>query len=444
MAHGATSSEQRFQARTTELPLVAPRLADGGGEPVFFWDDPAGPLSAAGFGVAAQAPFHALAAVRVEVDHPGLPGPWFGGIAFDRLRHRPLGTWSGFETSRFILPQALVWRRGGRAWLTCFAREGARMNADVRQLAEPSWRAAGTRLELEGGRARWGEVLRAFLEAIRAQEVSKVVAAREIHVELETEPPVHGVLRRLRESAPTATVFMVRSSSGDAAFLGATPERLCRIVGRQLETDALASSAAPPQASAAAPPPASSAAPPPLISPASAPAATPSLLGTDKNLREHQAVVAGLRAALTPLCERVDTAGAPRLLALPYVTHLWTPVQATLREGVAVADALDAIHPTAAVGGAPRERALELIARHEGWPRGWYAGAIGWASTSALDLKVALRSALLRKRQARVFVGAGIVEGSEVEREWEETELKARPMLAALGVSGREVADARS
>src|SRR5438105_3059657 len=97
------------------------------------------------------------------------------------------------------------------------------------------------------------------------------------------------------------------------------------------------------------------------------------------------------------------------------------------------ADATSALHPTPAVGGVPKDAALRFIREHEGIDRGLYAGLVGWVGEGRAELAVALRSALVRGRRARLFVGAGIVEGSSAETEWEETELKARALLDALG-----------
>lgn len=405
MQRGATSGEQLWVAATTALPSIDPLLADGGCEPDFFWEDQA--LSAAGFGVAVETTFADLSQLRVERDRDDVPGPFFGGLAFDRSRHRAEGAWSAFPRERFLLPRVLVWRNSRGSWMTRWGRPGESVVADVRQ--REIEQSASLVVGVESDRVHWDGMLAAFLHAIERNEVSKVVAARHIEVQLNAPIDVREVLLRLRASAANAMVFMLRSQAG--AFLGATPECLCRVRGRTLETEALASSA-PRDAELG-------------------------LTRSDKDQREHHAVIDGLRAALGPLSERVDAAGAPRLLRLPYLTHLWTPLSARLREGVRPPQVVEAIFPSAAVGGTPRERALELIAAHERSPRGWYAGAIGWASADTLDLKVGIRSALIRGSEARVFVGAGIVAGSDPQREWQETELKARPMLAALRAEER-------
>jgi salicylate biosynthesis isochorismate synthase/menaquinone-specific isochorismate synthase len=209
--------------------------------------------------------------------------------------------------------------------------------------------------------------------------------------------------------AGPAVGYELRADDG-TTLLGASPERLFTLEAGRLETQALASSAAPGELER--------------------------LTGGHKEAREHAAVVESIRAALLPLSAEVEIGTAPEPLALGYVSHLRTPVRARLRPGVGPADVVRALHPTAAVGGTPRDEALGFLRSHERLARGWYAGAIGWLGADRADLRVALRCALVRGPVARLFSGAGCVAGSTAEGEWTETAVKARFMLRAFGVEG--------
>jgi len=180
------------------------------------------------------------------------------------------------------------------------------------------------------------------------------------------------------------------------------------VEGDQVQADALAGSARPEEAEA--------------------------LPGSGKDLREHRWVVDHIARALSGIADQVHRPPEPRVRALANVVHLHTPVVARLAPGRGVADVAAALHPTPAVGGVPAGAALRFLAEHEGLDRGLYAGVVGWVGEDRAELAVALRSALIRGRRARLFVGAGIVEGSSPDAEWEETELKARALLDALGV----------
>ncbi len=115
------------------------------------------------------------------------------------------------------------------------------------------------------------------------------------------------------------------------------------------------------------------------------------------------------------------------------MVHLRTSIRAVLRKDLGLAEVVCALHPTPAVGGSPREHALEFLCEHEALDRGWYAGPVGWVGMGKAHQMVALRSARVKGARARLFVGAGIVAGSNAESEWRETELKSLAMLRALG-----------
>ena len=115
--------------------------------------------------------------------------------------------------------------------------------------------------------------------------------------------------------------------------------------------------------------------------------------------------------------------------------HLHTPITARLRDGSDILDVLAALHPTPAVGGVPTAAASRWLEANEGEPRGWYAAPVGWLDpVGDGHFVVALRSALVRGTEAHCYAGAGIVDGSDPESEYAETELKARTLMTALGV----------
>src|SRR5206468_12518986 len=146
---------------------------------------------------------------------------------------------------------------------------------------------------------------------------------------------------------------------------------------------------------------------------------------------EHRWVVDHIVEALSGIARSVQRKPEPGLRALANVVHLHTPISARLAHGRGVADVAAALHPTPAVLGVPAAAARRFLSEHEGLERGLYTGLVGWVGPRRSELAVALRCALIRGNRARLFVGAGIVEGSSAEREWEETEMKARALLEA-------------
>ena len=222
------------------------------------------------------------------------------------------------------------------------------------------------------------------------------------------------LLNGLRQRFPDCYAFSVANGRGQS-FIGASPERLLRVEAGRLLTEALAGSAA-------------------RGGSASEDAALASaLLNDEKELREHRHVVASIERRLAPLGLRLDHPARPGLKRLANVQHLHTPVNAVLPAGVRLLDVLARLHPTPAVGGTPRTVACAHIRELEGFPRGLYAGPVGWIDhRGGGEFLVAIRSALIDGASARAYAGGGIVAGSDPEREFAETELKFKALLDAL------------
>jgi len=111
-----------------------------------------------------------------------------------------------------------------------------------------------------------------------------------------------------------------------------------------------------------------------------------------------------------------------------------TTVTGRLRDRAGILSLAGLLHPTPAVGGEPRGLALELIAEHEGFERGWYAGPIGWVGADGDgEFVVALRCGVVSGSTAALFAGCGIVADSDPAREWEESRNKMQVVAGALG-----------
>jgi len=351
-----------------------------------------------------------------------------GGFAFD-ARAPAAPHWRAFASTSLVLPRILYLRRAGRSFLA-FSRwlePGADVDAAVREL-RADWstllarylhrpRCPAALEEAESSEALdagdWQARVAAAVARIVQGELRKVVLAREVRLHAAGGFPCGQVLERLAQAGPSACLFAF--DRGGSCFLGATPERLLRVAAGELDTVALAGTLAR--------------------------GATPredarlgaALLNSAKDRHEHALVVECLREALSPYCERLHIEAQPRLHRLARVQHLLTPVRGRLRPGVDVLDLVAALHPTPAVGGLPREAALEHIRRHEGMERGWYAAPVGWLDAAGdAEFCVALRSALVRGDTAHLFAGCGIVAASEPQAEYRETCLKLRTMQDAL------------
>lgn len=257
---------------------------------------------------------------------------------------------------------------------------------------------------------------------IRGGAFGKVVLCRVRRFERGAEIDAERALTFLDERHPACARFLF--AEGGARFVGATPERLVLVRGRQVFTEALAGSL-------------------PRRPGVSDEAARSALLASEKDRAEHAFVVSAIREALAPACEAISMPESPSVRSLPHVHHLATPIVGTLAEpsaqnggAVAAPNALDLaarLHPTPALCGSPKAAARAFILENEAQPRGLYGGGVGWLDANGDgSFGVAIRSALIAGREAFIYAGAGIVADSDPDHELIETIAKERAMREAL------------
>jgi menaquinone-specific isochorismate synthase len=208
------------------------------------------------------------------------------------------------------------------------------------------------------------------------------------------------ILNGLRQRFPGLLRLLVHAGRGPS-FIGASPERLVRVSKGALETEALAGSirrgvgASEDAALAAA-----------LLRQREGPAGTPRGAGRHRG-------AAGARWDLSRWTPPAPQTPAPGQRAASAYAGAAPPARPTCT----LLDVLAAMHPTPAVGGSPRAAAVAAIPELEGFPRGLYAGALGWLNGRGEgEFFVGIRSALVEGARARVYAGAGIVAGSTPER----------------------------
>ncbi len=256
-------------------------------------------------------------------------------------------------------------------------------------------------------------IVRKALAAIERGELEKSVVARSTTLFCRETLAPERMLRKLRDTYPRCTLFAV--THGVDTFLGATPERLVSLEKQILHIDALAGSA------------------PRGLTPEIDTQKRHQLKNSRKERHEHTLVVQSIRDAIESLCETLQIPDSPCVLALDAIQHLHSPITGRAVATNTVLDFVEALHPTAAISGAPREAAKRWLAENEELERGWYSGPVGWFDTvGSGDFSVALRCALLKPTQALFFAGAGIVADSNPEQELEETRLKLRASLLAF------------
>ena len=350
----------------------------------------------------------------------------FGGARFTPGGAHRDPAWEEFGGWQFLLPQVLLtYGPGGvQGNVTIAARPSdsvagteQRLRTALARPFQPAVRHTGGRVNAGGGvvsQEQWEATVARAIEEIRAGRYRKVVLARQSVAASGTASPGAGeVLGRLAERYPSCFVFKFAQPGRD--WIGASPELLASVEQGTVRAASLAGTRR-----------------------RSADAALDAELATEllndpKELDEHAYVASALRAALDPLCSELCAPATPELMTIANIHHLHTPFEGTVLPGIDILDVVRSLHPTPAVGGAPREEAVEAINRLEGMDRGWYAGPIGWMDFGGDgEFAVALRSGLAGDSEATLFAGAGIVEGSVPEKEYAETELKLGPLREAL------------
>jgi isochorismate synthase len=410
----------------------------------FFWSNPGAEYAIAGVDAAwalelagagrfvdAAAAWRDLCADAL-IDNPfAVPGTGpllMGGFSFDPQRPA-MPVWQGYPDGLLVLPRYVLTSADGAAWLTIntvFEPDSA-VDAEADIVAriydlfdgEPlsahlSWPGGIRRGEDVMPAEQWKAIVRQVEHNMRRGDLGKVVLARQYHVEGHDLFDPALVVERLRADYSDCFVFAV--ARGDRCFLGASPERLVRLRDGAIRATCLAGSIA-----------------------RGATAEQDQRLGAElmssaKDRAEHEFVVRAICDALADICADQMSTGPLSLMKLRNVQHLFTPIVGRAVVGCDILDLVARLHPTPAMGGVPREPALEIIRRFEGMDRGWYASPVGWMDARGEgEFAVAIRSALLHGAEATLFAGCGIVVGSDPDREYAESCLKLRPVLAALG-----------
>jgi menaquinone-specific isochorismate synthase len=369
---------------------------------------------------------------EVLLDQPtGLPagaGPvWVGGFAFED-EGGASSAWSSLAPASMALPELSLCRSGGEAfltlnavispddeWETALGRLRARLSglrSEPLPLLDPH---PTRRVEIRSALPpeEFELSVAAATERIDASDLRKVVLAREVLVRAGAAHDPAALFGAIREQFSSCFCFCC--GTPEAAFIGASPELLLRRSGASLSTVALAGSTRR------------------SSDPAVDDHLGEQLLRSDKDRREHAIVAERIARALRPHAVWVEAATEPEIVKVANIQHLATPIVAQLAEPRSAVALAGVLHPTPAVGGEPGPLAAEAIAELERMDRGWYAGPVGWMdATEDGEFCVALRSALLRDREAHLYAGVGIVAGSDPAAELAETEIKLGALLPLL------------
>ncbi|OWY63060.1 hypothetical protein B7486_55110, partial [cyanobacterium TDX16] len=338
-------------------------------------------------------------------------GPGTGPLAFGALPFEP------DVDGELLVPSVVVGRReDGTQWIT-WADDAEVTDAGApgqppSPLAPETSRSAPSTFTVTPSRAPqdWCDAVDRATKAMADGRLRKAVLAREVRVEADEPHDPLTVLERLRATFPGCYLFRVGS------FLGATPELLVSRIGDVVRAQPLAGTA------------------PRGGDPTADAKLAASLFASTKDREEHRITIGSLHDVLLPYCSYLDEEPEPSIVAVANVQHLATTVEGRLSTPPASSlELASVLHPTPAVGGDPKDVALEVIRELEGLDRGRYAGPVGWTDAAGNGRwAVGIRSAELEGTTARLFAGNGILADSDPQRELAETRAKLQALLTAV------------
>ena len=262
--------------------------------------------------------------------------------------------------------------------------------------------------ETSDDKADWNRLMNAIANGINSGEMTKVVSSREVEFTSETPYNVSSILANLVDNNPNCFIFGYEKDG--RTFVGASPEILVRHRGSEILSYALAGTA-----------------------PKDGPNAwtKEQLLTNKKNLVEHNIVrdrIVNTMKAITPDV----TVGETGIMELSHLYHLRTII--TAKDSTkSLVEWAKLLHPTPALGGEPREKALALLQEYESHERGMYAAPFGFMKDMGDGIVVvAIRSALIMDNVLYAYAGCGVVADSDADEEYAETNNKMRTILDAL------------
>ena len=401
--------------------------------PAVYWEDRSGEFEIVGVGAAVQIQGQTRKEYAVIIDEVQsyLENAsdfvrFLGGFQFNGTREIE-EKWKPFGAYWFFVPQLEIWRQEDvfNIALNFIVKAEEQLQEQlqrlIRFLKRILWQENRPKVQISGYVRRvdvpqfpqWKQMIETALHIFRTTDRDKLVLARCSSFEfLQPLNPVE-IFRRLKGATPQTYHFYFQPRE-NTAFVGASPERLYHRSGRLIETEAVAGTRRRGD------------------TPEEDRQLAEDLLASKKDVREHDLVVQSIRHVLQQLCDDYDVDSETSVIKLARVQHLCRRLKGVLKPNVADGEIIQKLHPTPAVGGYPTHNAEEAIETLEPFYRGWYAAPVGWIDRNGAEFAVAIRTGLIEQNHLHLYSGAGIVEGSVPEMEWEEIENKISNFLSVV------------
>ncbi|NOY88391.1 MAG: isochorismate synthase [FCB group bacterium] len=350
---------------------------------------------------------------------------YYGGFRFDH-NQTPDKNWAEFGSSFFILPRFELLSVSDKTYFVCNLlpeKEGKNIDSILSTLNSIIFKPGNDNYRIPRlmsredfpDKQRWLKNVKSALDAFQQKRYDKIVLARKTSLVFNEPLEALGLLLKLKEKSDHCYHFCFQSNAG-SSFIGVSPERFYYRKKDKLFTEAVAGTRVRGQSGEQDQ----------LLG--------KELLHNQKEIREHRYVVRSLLESFMCLSNNSMKKGdfPVSLLKLNRVQHLVSTFEVHLKKNITDANIIESLHPTAAVGGYPQKDIQKEINRLESFDRGWYAAPVGWIGKDEAEFAVAIRSGLVMANELFLYAGAGIVEGSQAEREWDEVENKIGNFLKVL------------
>lgn len=363
-------------------PSFSTWLSEHNNYPKTYWSNRDGTLEIASVG--ASSSFHSLEALESYLQNHNPQVPVIGGLRFDFAR--PLGEdWDDFGDCFFVTPRKALIRSESSFFEAEFDESAPQKSPPPHSCSSSAQKDAGTMLD-------WQRYHSKALEGLQQKLFEKVVIARRKPVPIPKLPPFEQLESHNEEKyqflfAPNAKSFFF-SQSPERLLLYRDGDFLCDCIGGTVWNN-------------------SEDAPPPTV---------------PRSVKEeHRVILEDILSQVKTITEDLPCVTSEQLLNLGNIFHIKSEISGRLKANVSALKLLTRLHPTAAVGGFPRQSAAEFIRTNEEFDRGWYAAPIGCIYGGVAEFAVGIRSYLINGTSGYAYAGCGVVSGSTADREWEET-----------------------
>lgn len=250
-------------------------------------------------------------------------------------------------------------------------------------------------------------------KALESEKLEKIVLARRLRLEKKTSQELDWRALAKQFLIKDGSSYRYLMKKDEQIFISLSPELLFTLTEDEIETQAIAGTC------------------PREATPQEDQQAFEKLLNDPKEKNEHDIVRREIESALKKIQLNPKWVKNYSALKLAHVQHIYSKLQSEW-SGQSIEDLIQALHPTPAVGGHPKEAALEAIAQWEGFERGAYAAPVIINTSEKTYALVGLRSGFWDGEKLELYAGSGIVAGSTAEKEWEETQNKLKNFTAEL------------